>query len=448
MKSFSVIIKKKINKFNKSISVPGDKSCSIRFFFISSLAYGVSCARGINSNSQDVLTTIKIFKQLGVKILKKKGIYYVYSNGLDSYKTKNSLKFDCQNSGTVSRLLPSVLLNYKQKFFLDGDFTLRRRDMKRVIEPLEKFGMSFYPSKKNTLPLTVQGTEFSIGGNTFVQNLSSAQQKTLLIFASILSPGLSTIIAKKSRTHTELMLSHFKAGIKVIKKKNYDVIKVKGQKDFRGTEVNIGGDISSAIFLIALTILSKNSKIRIKNVNLNPSRTAILFILQKMNAQISIKNKRIKSNEIIGDICAESSSNLKSIICPKSLNSNLIDDFVILFLIAGKSKGISYFSELKELRQKESDRLSISSRILNQIGIKTKIIKDSIKIWGNPNLSCKNKTYKISCHYDHRIAMMSIIMGLVSLGGKFKISDGHSIATSFPSFLAIIKSLGGKYEIK
>ena len=208
MKSFSVIIKKKINKFNKSITVPGDKSCSIRFFFISSLAYGVSCAKGINSNSQDVLTAIKIFKQLGVKILKKKGMYYVYSNGLDSYKIKNNLKFDCQNSGTVSRFLPSVLLNYKQRFFLDGDFTLRKRDMGRVIEPLKKFGMNFYPPKKTTLPLTVQGTEFSMGGHTFVQNLSSAQQKTLIIFASILSPGLSTIKAKKSRNHTELLCKH------------------------------------------------------------------------------------------------------------------------------------------------------------------------------------------------------------------------------------------------
>ena len=148
MKPFSVIVKKKIDRFNKSIFVNGDKSCSIRFFFISSLAYGVSCARGINSNSQDILAAIKIFKQLGVRILKKKDIYYVYSNGLDSYKIKNNLKFNCQNSGTTSRLLPSVLLNYKQKFFLDGDFTLRRRDMKRVIEPLKKFGMSFYPKKK------------------------------------------------------------------------------------------------------------------------------------------------------------------------------------------------------------------------------------------------------------------------------------------------------------
>ena len=167
-----------------------------------------------------------------------------------------------------------------------------------------------------------------------------------------------------------------------------------------------------------------------------------------MNARISIKNKKIKSNEIVGDIYAESSPNLKSVICPKSLNSNLIDDFVVLFLIAGKSKGVSYFSRLKELRHKESDRLSISSKILNQIGIKTKIIKDSIKIWGNPDLSCKNKTYKISCHYDHRIAMMATVMALVSTGGKFEISDGHSIATSFPSFLNIIKSLGGEYEIK
>ncbi len=166
-----------------------------------------------------------------------------------------------------------------------------------------------------------------------------------------------------------------------------------------------------------------------------------------MNARISIKNKKIKSKEIIGDIYAENSPNLKSFICPKFLNSNLIDDFVVLFLIAGKSKGVSYFSGLKELRQKESDRLVVSAQILNQIGIKTKTTKDSIKIWGNPNLSCLSKTYKISCHYDHRITCMSVVMALV-LGGKFKISDGHSIATSFPSFLAIVKSLGGKYEIK
>ena len=448
MKSFSIKVNKKITDFNKTTYINGCKSSTIRFFFIASLAYGVSSARGI-LESEDVLTTIKILKkQLGVRILKKKDIYYVYSNGLNSYKTRNNLKFNCKNSGTLARLLPSVLLNYPQKFKIYGDFSLNKRDMKRVIQPLEKFGMSFYPKNKTTLPLTVQGTEFSMGGHTFLQNLPSAQQKTLMIFASLLAPGITTIKAKKSRSHTELMLSHFKAGIRVFKKKNFDIIKINGQKDFESAKVNIGGDMSSAIFIIALTILSKNSKIRIKNVNLNPTRSAILYVLKKMNAQIKILRRRKSSNEMCGEIIAKSSPNLKSFICPKSLNSNLIDDFVILFFIAARSRGVSYFSGLGELRQKESDRLDTSARILNQIGIKTKTTKDSIKIWGNPNLSL-NKTYKIKSMYDHRIAMSSVIAGLV-FGGTFIISDGHSINTSFPDFLKILKKLGAgaSYEIK
>lgn len=440
MKSFSIKINKKIPSFNKTIQVNGCKSSTIRFFFVSSLAYGVSSAKGI-LESEDVLAAIKIFsKQLGVKIIKKKKIYYVYSNGLDSYKTKNNLKFNCQNSGTVARLLPSVLLNYPQKFKVFGDDSLNKRDMKRVIQPLEKFGMNFYPKNKTTLPLTVQGTEFSIGGHTILQSLASAQQKTLMIFASLLAPGITTIKAKKSRSHTELMLSHFKAGIKISKKKNFDIIKIEGQKNFEATNVNIGGDISSAIFIIALTILSKNSKIKIKNVNLNPTRSAILYVLKKMNAQIKILKKRKKSNEVCGDIVAKSSPNLKSFICPKSLNSNLIDDFVILFFIAAKSKGISYFSGIEELRKKESDRIGVTAKILNQIGIKTKTTKDSIKIWGNPDLSL-NKIYKIKSMYDHRVAMSSVVAGL-AFGGTFIISDGHSINTSFPDFIKILRKLG------
>ena len=167
-----------------------------------------------------------------------------------------------------------------------------------------------------------------------------------------------------------------------------------------------------------------------------------------MNARITIKNKKIKSQEIIGDIYAESSPNLKSFICPKFLNSNLIDDFVCLFYICSRSKGVSYFKGLQELQQKESKRLTISAQILNQIGIKTKTTKDSIKIWGNQNLNIKaNKTYNINSRWDHRVAATYTIAALTS-GSHFKISNGECIATSFPSFFKIIKSLGAKIKIE
>ena len=190
----------------------------------------------------------------------------------------------------------------------------------------------------------------------------------------------------------------------------------------------------------------KNSKIIIKNVNLNPTRTGILSILKKMNAKISLKNKKIRSGEYVGDISVKSTKNLKSIKCPKSLVPFAIDEFPILFLVAAKAKGISYFSNLKELNLKESKRLNLMNNILNKVGIKTKMTKDSLKIWGNPNLRL-DKKYSINTMYDHRIAMVSVVMGLV-FGGNFRISDGNSIATSFPNFLKKIKFLGAQYDIK
>ena len=181
----------------------------------------------------------------------------------------------------------------------------------------------------------------------------------------------------------------------------------------------------------------------IKNINLNPSRIGIINILKKMNAKIRILNKRKYKCEYIGDINIKSTKNLRSINCPKNLNSSAIDEFLLIFLIAARSNGVSSFKGLNELNKKESPRLNIAVNFLKMIGIKVTRNNDNIKIFGNSNLILKDFYHIKNFDKDHRVFMMSVIAAL-SLGGSWKIEDKESIKTSFPKFIEIIKSLGGK----
>ena len=230
---------------------------------------------------------------------------------------------------------------------------------------------------------------------------------------------------------------------KIKKKKNHDTIKILKPKSIDGFNLIIPGDISSSAFFIVLTLLTKNSKLLIKNININTSRSGVIKILNKMGAKIKLLNIKKINNEKTADIFVKSINNLKGINCPSNLNSSAIDEFLIIFLVAAKAKGISYFKKLTELNQKESPRLKIASEILNMIGIKVFSNKNSIKIYGNPNLEL-NKNYIIKNFLkDHRVFMMSVISAL-SLGGTWKIYNPESVKTSFPSFLKIISKLGAK----
>jgi len=202
----------------------------------------------------------------------------------------------------------------------------------------------------------------------------------------------------------------------------------------------IPGDISSSAFFMVLTTLTNNSKLLIKDVNTNPSRTGVITILKKMGAKILLKNQRNYRGEKISDILIESSNNLKAINCPSELNSSAIDEFLVIFLVAAKAKGISYFKNVSELNQKESPRLKWGSKILNMMGIKTKLTKDSIKIHGQPNLDITKNIVIKNYLKDHRVFMMSTIAAL-TCGGQWKIYDKDSINTSFPSFLKIINKI-------
>ena len=214
-------------------------------------------------------------------------------------------------------------------------------------------------------------------------------------------------------------------------------------KKIKTLNYKIPSDISSSAFFIILTALSKNSQIQIRNVNINPTRTGVLKILKMMGVKVKMKNKKIYKGEEIADLFVKSTTKLKAIKCPTRLNSEAIDEFLLIFLVAAKAKGISYFSKLSELNQKESPRLIWGSKILNNMGVKNKVTKDSIKIYGNPNLKIEKKIIIKNFLKDHRIFMSSVVAAL-TFGGHWEIFDKSSVDTSFPSFLNKIKELGAK----
>ena len=354
---------------------------------------------------------------------------------------KKKITINAGNSGTLARLILGLLVNSKQQIKLTGDQSLSKRDFLRITDPLEKFGVNIN-TKKNCLPVKIIGSEF-LRPIKYTEKLGSAQCKSAVMLAAIKTPGKTIIEAKKSRDHTELLFKYLKVPIKISKKKNYDLIEINGPSNFNGFKYKIPGDISSSSFFIVLALLAKSSKIRIKNINVNSSRTGIIKILNKMNAKISLRNKKNYRGEQLADIIVKSKSNLKGIYCPENLNSSAIDEFLVIFLVAAKAKGVSTFRKLSELNKKESPRLEMATKFLKMIGVKFKRNKDDIKIYGNPKLELKGKYTISNFRKDHRVFMMSCIAAL-SFGGIWRIEDKNSINTSFPSFIKLLRYLGAR----
>ena len=434
----SVIFREKINKFNKIISVSGDKSLSIRWVLLSSLANGVSKAKNLLI-SEDVLAALRVIKKLGIKYEINKKECKIFGGGLDGYKYKKNLVLNAENSGTLGRLILGLLINTPYSIKLIGDKSLSKRDFGRISGPLSKFGAKFILNKNRSLPLSILGSS-KLKAIKFIETRGSAQCKSSVIFGGMRSVGTTIIKAKKSRNHTELLCKYLNLPVTVRSKKTYDEIKIKRPKVIKPLNYNIPSDISSTAFFIVLTALSNNSVLVVKNVNINPSRTGIISILKKMGILIILKNKRIYKGEKIADIKIKSPKSIKSINCPSKFNSGAIDEFLIIFLVAAKADGISYFKNLAELNQKESPRLYWAKTILNKMGVKTLTTKDSIKIYGNPNLRVKKKVIIKNYLKDHRVFMTSVVAAL-SFGGHWQIHDKDSIKTSFPNFLKVIDSL-------
>ncbi len=398
-----IVIRNKINNFTKKIKVSSDKSISIRCVLLASQAVGISKLSNL-LESEDVLNTLKTIKKLGISYKKKGNVYYIYGFGLNGFNTEKKVIIDAGNSGTLARLILGLLVKSRNKVKLIGDKSLSKRDFSRVIKPLKLFGANI-KSRKNLLPIEILGTEY-LRPIFYKESIGSAQVKSSLIFAALNTPGISIINSKKSRNHTELMLKFLKYPINVVKKKEYDLISVKGLNQINNFEYNIPGD-------------------------------------NKMGADIKIKNKRMYKGEKIANIHVKSKKDLKGINCPANLNSSAIDEFLIIFLVAARAKGISKFNDLGEMNKKESQRLDLAIKFLRSINVKVNRFKNNISIHGNPNLNLKGKFEMKNFLKDHRIFFLSCITAL-TLGGRWKIFDKDSINTSFPDFLKILKKVGAK----
>ncbi len=433
-------IKNKIQRFNKDLSIEGDKSLSIRWALIASQSSFKS--RSINLLlSEDVINTLKCLKRLGVKVKISKKFCEINGVGLNGFKYKKNLTLNAGNSGTLGRLILGLLTHSKSNIKLKGDKSLSKRDFFRIIKPLKKFGASF-TSNFGKLPIEIKGTN-NPKPIVYNETRGSAQVKSSVMLAALNTEGETIIKAKKSRNHSELLFKYLKLPIKVEKKKNYDLIKIKGKKKIPSLNYKIPSDISSCAFFIVLTILSENSKLKIRDVNINPSRIGILHILKLMGVKIKKTNLKKYKGEYIADLDIKSTKKIKAVNCSSKLNSSAIDEFLLIFLLAAKAKGVSYFKNLSELNEKESPRLKWGSKILKKMGIRNILTNKSIKIYGNPNLKIKNKIIIKNFLKDHRVFMTSVVAALI-FGGDWSIANKEAIKTSFPSFLKKIKYLGAK----
>ena len=439
MKNY-IKISNKIKSFNKSINIEGDKSLSIRWALLASQAKGKSTCLNL-LRSEDVISTLNCLKKLGTKIRLSKKTCEIIGNGLNGFNYKKKIILDTGNSGTLGRLILGLLVHSENKILIKGDKSLSKRDFLRVTEPLKKFGANF-KTNSGKLPIVVEGTKFP-KPIKYYESKGSAQCKSSVMLAALNTKGTTIMKAKKSRTHSELMFKYLKLSIKTKKLKNYDLIKIDGGKKIKPLNYNIPSDVSSGAFFIVLTALSNNSKLKIMNVNINPTRIGVLKILKMMGLKIIIKNKKVYKKEKIADLYIKSRKNLKPINCPAKLNSSAIDEFLLIFLVAAKANGISHFKNLSELNQKESPRLLWGSKILNKMGIKTVLKNDGITIYGNPNLKVKKDIIIKNFLKDHRVFMSSVVAAL-TFGGNWKIYDEDSVKTSFPTFISKIKSFGAK----
>ena len=402
------------------------------------MADGLSNAQNLLI-SEDVLAAIKTVRKLGIKVVLKGKFCKIHGNGINGFKYKKNLILNAENSGTLGRLILGFLVNTQSPVKIIGDKSLSKRDFKRISDPLGKFGATLKLKNKKNLPLTIYGSK-NLQPIKYLEKKGSAQCKSAVIFAGLRTKGTTTIKAKKSRNHTELMCKYLGLPVSVKTEKNYDQIKVMKMKKIKPFNYKIPSDISSSAFFIVLTVLSESSKLLVKNVNINSSRIGVIHILKRMGANIIFKNQKVYKGEKIADIEIQGGKPLNAINCPSKLNSGAIDEFLVIFLVAAKAKGVSYFKDLAELNQKESPRLKWGSKILNMMGVKNIATNKSIKIYGNPQLEINKKIVIKNYLKDHRVFMTSIIAAL-TFGGSWKIHDRDSIKTSFPNFLKIINEL-------
>lgn len=425
---------KKVSALNKplkgEITIPSDKSISHRAVMFSSIAEGECIVRNFSSGA-DCHSTLNLFKQLGVdiKFLDEKTLKII-SDGFLKPTDPNLSTYNCGNSGTTMRLVSGILAGQKFNSTLVGDESLSKRPMKRVIEPLKLMGADI-TSVDGHAPLTIKGQPLK--GIVYNSKLASAQVKSCILLAGLNAEG-ETIFEEPytSRDHTERLFKYLEADIKVAGTK----VTVKPSQ-LIARDIDIVGDISSAAFFIVAGLIVKDSDFIIKNVGINPTRSGILDIIDRMGGGVNIINQKEVSGELCADLRVEYNDSLKGCIIEGEDIPRLIDELPVIAVLASQAYGDTTVKNAEDLRNKESDRIKCLVEELSKIGVDIEETPDGFIVHGKKSLQ---GNAKLECYHDHRLAMSFYIAGLVCQN-EIAINGFEWTKISFPEFENLISIL-------
>jgi 3-phosphoshikimate 1-carboxyvinyltransferase len=422
--------------------VPGDKSISHRALILGALAVGETRISGL-LEGEDVLNTAKAMRSLGAKVERTGDFAWsVHGVGVAGFAQPEA-PLDFGNSGTGCRLVMGAVAGCPIAAVFDGDASLRSRPMRRILDPLELMGARTGASGEGgRLPLTLHGARDPLP-ILYRTPVASAQIKSAVLLAGLAAPGVTTVIeTEASRDHTELMLRHFGAQIVSTSEGAHGrKIALTGQPELHGAEVIVPADPSSAAFPVVAALIVEGSDVVLSDVMTNPLRTGLLMTLREMGASIEESHVRGDAGEPMAQLRVRASK-LRGVEVPPERAPSMIDEYLVLAVAAGFAEGTTIMRGLQELRVKESDRLEATAAMLRVNGVKVEISGNDMIVEGKGYVPGGGL---VATHMDHRIAMSALVMGLAS-DKPVKVDDTAFIATSFPDFIPMMRSLGAEFS--
>jgi 3-phosphoshikimate 1-carboxyvinyltransferase len=417
------------NGLNGTITIPGDKSISHRAVMFGAIAEGKTTIKGFLPGA-DCLSTISCFKEMGVEITQNRDEVTVIGTGLEGLQEPKAV-LDVGNSGTTIRLMSGILANTPFFSCVQGDASIAKRPMQRVTNPLKQMGAKIDGRKEGTFtPLTIRGG--NLKAIEYTSPVASAQVKSAILLAGLRAEGVTAVTEPHiSRDHTERMLEAFGVTVTRVGK----TVKLAGGQKLTATDVQVPGDVSSAAFFLVAGAIIPNSKLLLQNVGMNPTRTGIIDVLEKMGATFTVEQINEGASEPAANITIETSP-LKGIEIGGDIIPRLIDEIPIIALAATQADGITVIKDAHELKVKETNRIDTVVAELTKLGARIEATDDGMIIYGK----CKLKGTTVHSHGDHRIGMMLAIAGCIA-EGETTIEDAEAVGVSYPTFFEELQML-------